>query len=64
MVELGPEGFTSVVMHPGWVQTDMGGPNAPLTPDESIASMLEVIDRLGPDDNGRFLNYDGTTIPW
>lgn len=62
--ELRPEGFTCVVMHPGWVQTDMGGPNATLTPTQAVGSMLGVMDRLGPDDSGRFLNYDGKALPW
>lgn len=56
--------ITSVAMHPGWVQTDMGGAKAPLTVAESVTSMLGVMDRLTGADSGRFLNYDGTTIPW
>jgi NAD(P)-dependent dehydrogenase (short-subunit alcohol dehydrogenase family) len=51
-VELAPQGFTSVVMHPGWVQTDMGGAGATLTTSESIAGMLGVIDGLTIDDSG------------
>jgi len=63
-IELGGEGFTCVVLHPGWVQTDMGGAGAPLTPQESVSAMLRVIDDLDRDANGQFLNYDGTPIPW
>lgn len=63
-VELGPEGFTCVVVHPGWVQTDMGGPNAHLTPEESIRGLVGVIENLSTEDNGRFFNYDGEPIPW
>lgn len=55
--ELRKEGFTCVVAHPGWVQTDMGGANAPLKPEQSI-------DGLRPQDTGKFFNYDGTTLPW
>ncbi|HYE03387.1 MAG TPA: SDR family oxidoreductase [Phycisphaerales bacterium] len=62
--ELRPEGFTAVTMHPGWVRTDMGGPEAPLTPAQSARSMLEVLERLTPSDTGRFLNYDGSPLPW
>jgi len=53
-----------VVMHPGWVQTDMGGAQATLTIDQSVPAMVKVIDGLKPSDNGRFLNYDGSEIPW
>ncbi|QYK48704.1 MAG: SDR family oxidoreductase [Phycisphaeraceae bacterium] len=62
--ELKGEGFTCVVVHPGWVQTDMGGPNAPLKPDESVGHLIRLIDRLTAADSGRFFNYDGTTLPW
>lgn len=62
--ELGSKGFVVVVMHPGWVRTDMGGPMATYSPKESIQSMIHVIDKLTPKDNGAFLNLDGTTLPW
>ena len=62
--ELKKDGFTCVVAHPGWVQTDMGGPNATLKPEESISALLKVIDGLKPDDTGKFFNYDGKTLPW
>jgi NAD(P)-dependent dehydrogenase (short-subunit alcohol dehydrogenase family) len=54
----------SVAIHPGWVQTDMGGSNAPISPESSVGSMLEVFRRLKPSDNGKFLNYDGAELPW
>jgi NAD(P)-dependent dehydrogenase (short-subunit alcohol dehydrogenase family) len=62
--ELGPEGFTCIVLTPGWVQTDMGGPNAPLEPADSIAGMKAVLDRLTPADNGTFWSYNGNQMPW
>lgn len=62
--DLAREGFTVVTFSPGWVRTDMGGPQAPLSPEESVRGMLEVIDRLTTADNGKFLNYDGSTLPW
>jgi NAD(P)-dependent dehydrogenase (short-subunit alcohol dehydrogenase family) len=52
------------VLHPGWVQTKMGGPSAPMTPEESVAGMRKVIKGLGPDQSGGFFNYDGSEIPW
>lgn len=63
-VELKDDGFTCVVMSPGWVQTDMGGPNANLKPEESITGMKKVIDSLTPEDTGTYRNWDGGTIPW
>jgi NAD(P)-dependent dehydrogenase (short-subunit alcohol dehydrogenase family) len=63
-VELAPEGFTCVVMHPGWVRTDMGGENATLTKAESIDGMLTVIEGLTPESTGKFFNYDGAPLPW
>lgn len=64
-VELKDEGFTCMVLHPGWVQTRMGGPEAPLTPPESIAGMLKVIEGAKPEThNGAFLDYKGETLPW
>jgi NAD(P)-dependent dehydrogenase (short-subunit alcohol dehydrogenase family) len=58
------DGFIIVSMSPGWVQTDMGGTGAPLTPDESVGSMRAVIARLTRRDNGHFLGPDGKDIPW
>jgi NAD(P)-dependent dehydrogenase (short-subunit alcohol dehydrogenase family) len=62
--ELGPEGFTCIVLTPGWVQTDMGGPNAPLQPADSIAGMKAVLDKVTPADNGTFWSYNGSKMPW
>mgnify|MGYP001616029335 CR=1 FL=1 len=62
--ELVPDGFTCLTLHPGWVQTDMGGPGAPLPVSESVAGMLRVIDRAGPDDSGKFLTRAGAELPW
>lgn len=63
-LELGREGFVTVVVHPGWVQTDMGGPQAPMPVDRSVASMVELFGRLEPSMNGHFLRYNGAEIPW
>ena len=57
-------GVTAAVLHPGWVQTRMGGSSAPLQPDESVAGMRKVIEGLEPKDSGGFFAYDGATIPW
>lgn len=62
--ELGPKGFICIVLHPGWVRTEMGGAKAPLTPGESVSGMLRVMGDLTPADNGEFLDYRGVRIPW
>jgi NAD(P)-dependent dehydrogenase (short-subunit alcohol dehydrogenase family) len=63
-VDLQPAGITSVIFHPGWVKTDMGGPNALITPAESVAGMRKVINGLTTADSGKFLAYDGQIVPW
>jgi NAD(P)-dependent dehydrogenase (short-subunit alcohol dehydrogenase family) len=62
--ELRSAGFTCLAVHPGWVQTDMGGKQATLTPETSVRHMLGVIDRAEPGMSGRFFNYDGAALPW
>ncbi|GAA4031745.1 SDR family oxidoreductase [Sphingomonas rosea] len=52
------------MLHPGWVQTRMGGASAPVTPDDSIAGMRKVIEGLRPTAGGAFLDYQGKTVPW
>jgi NAD(P)-dependent dehydrogenase (short-subunit alcohol dehydrogenase family) len=63
-IDLKPRGITLAAVHPGWVQTDMGGPKATLTPAESIAGLAQVVLGLTPEKTGRFFNYDGTEIAW
>ena len=62
--ELKRRGIALIAMHPGWVQTDMGGKGATLQPTESISGMLTVIDKLTTADNGRYLTYSGEELPW
>ena len=59
-----PEGITAIVMDPGWVQTDMGGKGAEITPEQSISGMLSVIDGLQLVDSGKFYHYSGSEVPW
>ncbi|OQC16015.1 MAG: C-factor [Alphaproteobacteria bacterium ADurb.Bin100] len=56
-------GVTMVAMHPGWVQTDMGGAGAPLGVTDSVRTMIRTLDALTPADRGRFLQHDGTRYP-
>lgn len=61
-------GITVLAIHPGWVQTEMGGAAAPLTPEQSAASLRQtlntVLESRDPKFKGVFLNHDGTTLPW
>lgn len=63
-IDLKDRGITCIVVNPGWVKTDMGGPNAKLSPEESIQAMRRLIAKLGPEDSGKFYNYDGREYPW
>ena len=61
-------GITVLAIHPGWVQTDMGGEQAPLTPEQSASSLRQtlsqVLEQRDPKHRGAFLNHDGQTLPW
>ena len=63
-VDLAAQGIKVALMHPGWVKTDMGGPNALISTEESVAGIRDVLTQLTPDQSGLLLNYDGTVIPW
>ncbi len=56
--------LTAVLLHPGWVRTDMGGAGAPLQPSESVAGLRRVIAGLRPEQSGRFFDYSGAPLPW
>jgi NAD(P)-dependent dehydrogenase (short-subunit alcohol dehydrogenase family) len=62
--ELQPEEFICIAMSPGWVKTDMGGPEADITPEVSITGMRKVIEGLKLEDTSKFFNYAGATINW
>jgi len=57
-------GVVVIAVHPGWVQTDMGGASAPLSPSTSVKDLRALIDRLQPSDTGQFFNHDGQHHPW
>jgi len=63
-IDLAAEGFSAAVLHPGWVLTDMGGPNALIDTKTSVTGMLKVVDGLDSQSSGSFFNYDGSIIAW
>jgi NAD(P)-dependent dehydrogenase (short-subunit alcohol dehydrogenase family) len=62
--ELAPRGISVVMIDPGWVKTDMGGPHAQLTPAESIAGIRKVLAGNAMEISGKFLGHDGGLRPW
>jgi NAD(P)-dependent dehydrogenase (short-subunit alcohol dehydrogenase family) len=62
--EVEPRGISVVIFSPGWVQTDMGGANAVLTPEQSIGGMRKVLEGNPMELTGKFLGHDGATWPW
>jgi NAD(P)-dependent dehydrogenase (short-subunit alcohol dehydrogenase family) len=63
-IDLRPRGVGFIILHPGWVQTDMGGRQAPTSVTESVAGMRKVIDEFQMGDTGCFVNFRGETLPW
>jgi NAD(P)-dependent dehydrogenase (short-subunit alcohol dehydrogenase family) len=59
-----PHGITVVGLHPGWVKTDMGGPEAPLSVEESVTRLLGIIENLSPSRSGEFISFEGQVIPY
>jgi len=62
--ELEYQGISILIMHPGWVETDMGGPNAPLSVEESVTGIIERIEEQTLELTGRYVQFDGTPIEW
>ncbi|MGJ3232031.1 MAG: SDR family oxidoreductase [Oceanicaulis sp.] len=63
-VDLKDKGIVVLILHPGWVRTDMGGPNGNLTVRECVDGQLDLIARANPDMNGRFFHVSGEDLPW
>lgn len=62
--DLRPRGVIAVALHPGWVQTRMGGESAPVSVDQCVAGQQRLLDSLTPADSGRFFSYEGKELPW
>lgn len=56
--------LTTAVLHPGWVQTEMGGAGAPVKPRESAEGLWNVIESLSAETTGSFLTFQGQELPW
>lgn len=63
-IDLKPRGIASTILHPGWVRTEMGGPNGLIDAPESVAGLRRVIENLTLENSGRFVAYDGKEIAW
>jgi NAD(P)-dependent dehydrogenase (short-subunit alcohol dehydrogenase family) len=63
-IDLAPRGIACVLVNPGWVKTDMGGPGAPLAPSESVAALKSLIATFGLAHSGKFFHYDGREYAW
>ena len=63
-IDLKPLGISVISLHPGWVRTEMGGPNALISVEESVNGMVDVISNTSIINSGQFINYDGTRLPW
>jgi NAD(P)-dependent dehydrogenase (short-subunit alcohol dehydrogenase family) len=63
-LELAPRSTGVLILHPGWVRTRMGGPEAPVLPETSVRGMRALVDRFDDSLSGRFFRYDGSELPW
>jgi NAD(P)-dependent dehydrogenase (short-subunit alcohol dehydrogenase family) len=62
--ELKPQGIPILIVHPGWVKTDMGGDGAQLTADQSAVLLQKLIDKLDIASTGKFLAWNGKELAW
>ena len=63
-IDLKNRGILTVALHPGWVATDLGGPNASIGPDESVSGMRKVLAALTESDSGKMIAYTGDVVPF
>ena len=63
-IDLADRDISVISLHPGWVQTEMGGPNAEISTDESVSGLKGILQSAGLAQSGHFIEYDGSSIPW
>jgi len=63
-IDLKPRGIKVTIMHPGWVKTDMGGPNAEISTHTCVAQLKKILNELTLETSGSFFEIDGSIIPW
>jgi len=63
-IDLAPRGITCVVVNPGWVKTDMGGPRGIMSPAESVTKLRHMFEDFGERHSGKFFNHDGREYTW
>ena len=63
-IDLRHEEIGVYLMHPGWVLTNMGGPNALIGVEQSVEGMLKVMNKLSLSETGSFWQWSGEEVPW
>ena len=63
-IEYKGDGIAVVIVHPGWVKTDMGGPAAPMTVAESVGKIFQIIEMISLSNTGEFISVTGDTLPY
>jgi len=63
-IDLAGRGISTISLHPGWVQTEMGGANAETSVGDSAAGLKAILQGAGPEQNGQFLEFNGAPIEW
>lgn len=61
---LKPKGFKVLALHPGWMRTDMGGPDADISPEQSAEGIIQLVNRDWSSDEGIYFDYRGVPLPW
>ena len=63
-LELKSDGIIATVVHPGWVKTEMGGPNAKISTEQSVKSMMNILSKLQGEGTGKFYHVEGHVMDW